>query len=211
MARKRRAQNLRQARAFVETEFGRGSASVKVTRKPATAVRAIRNEDVRKRKKIAPLAASHTVGHLEVIGGATVISMGKSGHKQVMFLPRDSNAVHELTHAAYMRTRKRAGKPVFAMINETLGDGKQLDWNQMHNPREFRADLSFMVQDYGICTASPHATFPLNPSWPARAITYMIYSKFPRDINARVKVRQSLAKRGFRTFGQVKKWFEANF
>ncbi len=197
---------LRRARSFVEKEFGRGSASVIVTKKPATYERARRKETRRAKLAYRPYSRER---YREMPGAA--ISLGRKGRKQLIFLEKSPSSpymVHELMHAAYSRIRKRKGKRKFLLVSETLAYSKVLDWVKLNYSSQFELFLTEFRYHYfhpRYLGSRPIRDF-MRMSSAARALAYRIHQAFPDNASARMRLRQQLAKRGFTNFNQIEKW-----
>jgi hypothetical protein len=142
--------NKGQARRFVESYFGRGYASAKVTTNPRTMNRS--------QTRVARELHDTIPGSMQHSSGLAMVNRTRTKHlvfvnkRRFLRQPRQSKfrtpkelelvLVHELGHAAYRRRQKKLGKRAFLVDSEVISSMIEFEYEAQHYSKEYSQYMS---------------------------------------------------------------------
>ena len=216
---KPRTKVLRESRHFVESEFGRGMASAKVSTNPKTLAsvktkHGFESPAPEKKSKARSFFGKLFRGRMkEEREPSTQLPLRKTGRKQFVYLKKTDHehAIHELSHAAYRRKRKLEGKPVFPLVSETISSSMELEWLLKNNPQRFNQVMKNFAYDYENLTTEISSTIKITDSLAThtgKGVAHLLFFKFPgeKNLGKRIKLRKELADKNFATTSEIAAW-----
>ncbi|MFA6268550.1 MAG: hypothetical protein WCW13_05560 [archaeon] len=142
-----KTQMLRNARRFVEDEFGTGTASSKVTYNLKSFRGPVKKAFVNAGEKV-PILLGFV---LRKCGGAHV-SLDAKQRKHLIYLAKKDpiSAVHELSHVAYQKIRALRGMKNWDLADETIASSLCFEWALKNNEERYEKAIkrtpSFFVR-----------------------------------------------------------------